>query len=115
MYLQIVPSLIESVRPTLLSIGETTSILASLVPLNQFWRWKEMWSNSLRTAIFCAVLIEYLTNGTLMTLARVSETLGSKEPPFVNWILHQNFNSLRQSRKNGKIASLSPQRIICTA
>ncbi|KAF5311264.1 hypothetical protein D9758_018757 [Tetrapyrgos nigripes] len=38
-----------------------------------------MWCNSLRTAVFAAVLIEYLTNGTLLSLKTTNEILGIKE------------------------------------
>ena len=37
-----------------------------------------MWSNSIRTAVFAAALIEYLTSRTLLTLHRAAETIGSK-------------------------------------
>ncbi|KAF9464171.1 Translin [Collybia nuda] len=74
-----IPVLIDSVRPILLSCQEITSSLASLVPENQFWRWKDMWSNSMRTAVFVASLIEYLSTGALIPLSRVAEILGIKE------------------------------------
>jgi hypothetical protein len=73
-----VPTLVEAVRPTLISCQDTAAALAALIPANQFWRWKDMWSNSLRTAIFSAALIEYLTSGTLISLPQVGETLGSE-------------------------------------
>ncbi|KAI0785262.1 Translin [Abortiporus biennis] len=72
------PPLLDSVRPILESCGETTAAIAALVPPNQFWRWKEMWSNSLRSAVFAATLMEYLQKGTLMTLGQVSDVLGIK-------------------------------------
>jgi hypothetical protein len=53
-------------------------VLTSLVPENQFWRWKDMWSNSLRTAVFASSLIEYLSTGALISLPRVAEILGSE-------------------------------------
>jgi hypothetical protein len=37
-----------------------------------------MWSNSLRTAVFAASLIEYLSNRSLISLPRVAEILGSE-------------------------------------
>ena len=74
----LVPTLLDSVRPTLLTCQETCAALAALVPPNEFWRWKDMWCNSLRAAVFSAALVEYLTSGTLITLSHVRETLGSK-------------------------------------
>jgi len=52
--------------------------LAGLVPPNEFWRWKDTWSNSMRSAVFSAALVEYLTNGKLITIEQVAETLGSE-------------------------------------
>jgi len=40
-----------------------------------------MWSHSIRTAVFAAALIEYLTSRTLLTLHRAAETIGSKALP----------------------------------
>ncbi|KAF5369585.1 hypothetical protein D9758_002681 [Tetrapyrgos nigripes] len=77
--LESIPTLVDSVRPILTSCGETFAGLAELIPPNQFWRWKEMWCNSLRTAVFAAVLIKYLTNGTLLSLKTTNEILGIKE------------------------------------
>ncbi|KII86871.1 hypothetical protein PLICRDRAFT_272511 [Plicaturopsis crispa FD-325 SS-3] len=71
-----IPALVDTVRPILKSCQDTTAALAELVPPNQFWRWKDMWSNSLRTAVFSAALVEYLTSGTLLPLPKVSEVLG---------------------------------------
>ncbi|KAF5360337.1 hypothetical protein D9756_004802 [Leucocoprinus leucothites] len=72
------PPLLDSVRPVLLSCHDTISQLASIVPGNQFWRWKDMWTNSLRTAVFSAVMVEYLTKRDLVSLQGVSDTLGFK-------------------------------------
>ena len=76
-YRPAVPALLESVRPTLSSCQSVTAAIAELVPENQYWRWKDMWSNSMRTAVFAAALMEYLSNRRLLSLAQASETLGS--------------------------------------
>ena len=73
-----VPPLLDSVRPILRSCHDTSAALASLVPSNQFWRWKEMWSNSLRTAVYSAALVEYLSTGSLITISQANELLGSE-------------------------------------
>jgi len=72
-----VPVLLNSVRPILASTSDVSSALAEIVPPNQFWRFKESWSNSLRTCVFVAALIEYLDNQTLITLPLCGERLGS--------------------------------------
>jgi len=74
-----VPALLASVQPVLLSCQDVSTALATLIPENQLWRWKEMWSNSFRTAVFAASLIEYLSNRSLISLPRVAEILGIKE------------------------------------
>ncbi|RDX53303.1 Translin [Lentinus brumalis] len=72
------PALLESARPVLESCRETTTALADIIPADQFWKWKEMWQNSLRNAVFAALLVEYLHSGGLLTLPAVAETLGIK-------------------------------------
>ncbi len=74
-----VPALLESARPVLESCRETTTALADIIPADQFWKWKEMWQNSLRNAVFAALLVEYLHSGGLLTLPAVAETLGSTD------------------------------------
>ncbi|KAF9077695.1 Translin [Rhodocollybia butyracea] len=74
-----IPSLIETIQAPLHSCGEITAALASLIPPNQFWRWKDMWCNSLRSAIFAAALSLYLTKGTLISLQGTSEILGIQD------------------------------------
>ncbi|KAF8073605.1 Translin [Lyophyllum atratum] len=74
-----IPALLDSIRPVLLSCQETTGALVGLIPENQFWRWKDMWSNSLRSAVFTASLIEYLSTRTLISLPQVAEILGIKD------------------------------------
>jgi len=72
------PPLLDSVQVVLDSCHLTTTSIAELIPENQFWRWKEMWSNSLRSAVFAATMVEFLRNGKLLTLLQVSDVLGIK-------------------------------------
>lgn len=74
----VVPALISSVRPILNSCKDVTNDLAMIVPENQFWRWKDMWSNSMRTAVFAAALIQYLEHRTLLSFTESAHILGSK-------------------------------------
>jgi hypothetical protein len=113
--LNVVPTLMNSVRPTLISCQETSAAIAALIPPNQFWRWKDMWTQSLRTAIFAAALIEYVTNGSLISLPHVGEILGSKHVLlllFLHTISLCYMNS--QLRRSGKIDLHYPLRIIFT-
>ncbi|TBU62333.1 Translin [Dichomitus squalens] len=71
-------TLLDQARPVLDSCRETTAALADIVPPDQFWKWKDMWSLSLRSAVFSATLMEYLNSGTLLSLPAVAETLGFK-------------------------------------
>ncbi|KZP33607.1 Translin, partial [Athelia psychrophila] len=77
--LESIPALVDSVRPVLRGCQTVTADLAAVIPANQFWRWKDQWSNSLRTAIFAASLVEYLSTGKLLSLAGASDVLGIKE------------------------------------
>ena len=76
-----VPALLNSVQPVLFSCQENSLELSLIIPRNQFWRWKDLWSNSIRTAVFAAALIEYLTSRTLLTLHQAAEAIGSKIMP----------------------------------
>lgn len=71
--------LLEMVQPILDSCKATIASLAELTPENQFWRWKDMWAHSLRSAVFSATMVEYLRNGTLLSLQQVSDVLGIKD------------------------------------
>lgn len=72
------PALLDQALPVLQSCCESTAALADIIPLNQFWKWKEMWHISLRNAVFSAMLVEYLQSGALLSLPAAAETLGSK-------------------------------------
>ena len=73
-----VTPLLDSVRPIIQSCQKNSSALAEIIPPNQFWRWKDMWSFPLRNAIYSAALVEYMTTRTLISLEQASATLGSK-------------------------------------
>ncbi|KIP05378.1 hypothetical protein PHLGIDRAFT_128937 [Phlebiopsis gigantea 11061_1 CR5-6] len=70
------PPLLNQIKPVLASCKDTNASLANIIPANQFWRWKEMWSISLRNAVFAATLVGYLESGILLTLPQVREILG---------------------------------------
>ena len=70
--------LLDSVRPIVESCQKNSSALAKIIPPNQFWKWRDMWSISLRNAIYSAALVEYMTTRTLISLEQVSATLGSE-------------------------------------
>jgi len=75
---RIVAPLLDNVRPIIRSCEKISSALANIIPPNQFWRWKDMWSNSLRNAIYSAALVEYMTTRNLISLEQVSAALGSE-------------------------------------
>ncbi|KAH9854662.1 Translin [Lenzites betulinus] len=72
------PALLGTAQPVLTSCKETTAALADIIPPHQFWKWKDMWSNCLRSAVFSVALVEYLQSGALISLPQVAETLGIK-------------------------------------
>ncbi|EIW80968.1 Translin [Coniophora puteana RWD-64-598 SS2] len=73
-----IPAILDSVRPMLSSCQETSTAMADIIPPNQFWRWKDMWTNSLRTAVYAAALVEYLATRNLIPLDDVAKILGIK-------------------------------------
>lgn len=99
-----VPALLTSVQPVLLSCQENTFELSLIIPQNQFWRWKDLWSNSIRTAVFAAALIEYLSSRTLLTLHQAAEAIGSKIMPTFHRKIFLFHNCLSQSKRSGAIA-----------
>ncbi|CAE6466924.1 unnamed protein product [Rhizoctonia solani] len=68
--------LIESSSLVVNSCREELAKIASAVPPNQFWRWKDMWTRSLQNIIFVAVLNEYLVTERLLTLPECEQLLG---------------------------------------
>ncbi|VDC00772.1 unnamed protein product [Peniophora sp. CBMAI 1063] len=73
-----IPALVQSAREVLFTCQSTMENLAVLIPENQYWRWKDMWINSLRSAVYSAVFCEFLTNGTLLSLESTCDQLGIK-------------------------------------
>ncbi|TEB39728.1 translin [Coprinellus micaceus] len=74
-----ISALLDTVKSVIVGCQSVTKGLAEIVPPNQFWRWKDMWSNSLKTAVFASVLVEYLSSGQLAGLQQVSDQLGMRE------------------------------------
>ncbi|KAF9046445.1 Translin [Panaeolus papilionaceus] len=74
-----IPTLLSSVRPHLSGVKNVTLALSEIVPQNQFWRWKDMWTNSLRTIVFCAALTEYLETRTLISLPDAANIIGVRD------------------------------------
>ncbi|KAG8772165.1 hypothetical protein FRC12_003222 [Ceratobasidium sp. 428] len=60
--------LIEESSAVVKTCEEELSKIASLIPPNQFWRWKDMWTRHLTSILFVAALNEYLTTERLITL-----------------------------------------------
>jgi len=57
--------------------ASVTGALATVIPDHQFWKWKDMWTNSLRNAVFTAVMAEYLGTGKLLSLVDAASSIGS--------------------------------------
>ncbi|KAF8635897.1 hypothetical protein AX15_000076 [Amanita polypyramis BW_CC] len=74
-----IPKLTGAVTPVLLSCQGTMAALANLIPPNEFWRWKDMWTNSIRSDVFAAAFVEYLTSRKLIAIEQVSEILGIRK------------------------------------
>ncbi|KAG9103334.1 hypothetical protein FRC07_010016, partial [Ceratobasidium sp. 392] len=70
--------LIEEASAVVASCNEELEKIASLVPPNQFWRWKDMWTRHLASILFVAALNEYLTTERLVTLPECEQLLQVK-------------------------------------
>jgi hypothetical protein len=73
----VVPALLETVRPVFQSCHKITAALAETIPRDEVWRWKDLWANPLRAAVFSVVFESFLANGCLVPLATVAGQLGS--------------------------------------
>jgi len=73
------PLLVASVKPLLDKCRDNVTKIAECVPANQFWRWKEMWSKQLQSAVFAAALYEFLNSGKLLSMPAVHLLLGIEE------------------------------------
>ena len=73
----VVPALLETIRPVFHSCHETTATLAGMIPQDEVWKWKELWTTPLRAAVFSVVMACFLIDGTLAPLGAVAEQLGS--------------------------------------
>lgn len=91
--------------------SESISSIVALVPENQYWRWNGIWTHPLRSAIFAAVFMEYLTTERLLSQDGVAEALGSESDKISRCVVL----TTTKSKKNGKASSLFKQRIIYMA
>ncbi|EJC98116.1 Translin [Fomitiporia mediterranea MF3/22] len=74
-----IPSLVDGVRPMFNGCAESIATIAELIPENEYWRWSNMWTNTLRSAVFAVAFVEYLDSGNLLSQSGISEVLGVKE------------------------------------
>ncbi|QRV77470.1 Translin [Ceratobasidium sp. AG-Ba] len=70
-----VKPLVEKSSVIVESCSEELAKLASVLPPNQFWRWKDMWTRSLTSILFVAALNEYLSTERLITLPECERIL----------------------------------------
>ena len=80
--------MLDAVSSGLLSCRETCAALANLVPPDQFWKWKDMWSISLRNAVFAATMVGFLQTGKLLTIAEVASVLDSMDLSLAQSLLY---------------------------
>jgi len=73
------PGIVDSVQAVLITCQTVSKSLVDLIPPNQFWRWKDMWTNPIRSAVYSCVFSEFLSNGALLSLDAVATKLGIEE------------------------------------
>ncbi|KAF7288568.1 hypothetical protein HMN09_01385900 [Mycena chlorophos] len=71
--------LLATVDPVLLSCHEHIAAIANAIPPDQYWRWKDMWSNDIRSLVFAVALMEYLKTRSLISLEKSAELLGIQD------------------------------------
>ncbi|KAI0004524.1 translin [Russula compacta] len=74
-----IPALLETIRPVLHNCHEIAATLAEMIPQDELWKWKELWTAPLRAAVFSVVFAGFLTDGALASLTLVAEQLGMRE------------------------------------
>lgn len=74
-----IPALVDGAKPMLKDCSESIENLANVIPAYEYWRYYSHWSNTLKSAVFAAVLIEYLSSGKLLSQTGAAETLGFKD------------------------------------
>ena len=73
----VVLALLETILPVIHSCHGITATLAGMVPQDEMWKWKELWTAPLRTAVYSVVMACFLIDGILEPLGSVAEHLGS--------------------------------------
>nr|GAT60302.1 translin [Mycena chlorophos] len=71
--------LVATVDPVLLSCHEHIAAIANAIPPDQYWRWKDMWSNDIRSLVFAVALMEYFKTRSLISLEKSAELLGIQD------------------------------------
>ncbi|KZT34367.1 Translin [Sistotremastrum suecicum HHB10207 ss-3] len=66
---------LSSLRSDLRNCRVTVRNIADVVPSDQFWRWKDLWTRPMQSLVFVATLSRYLENRTLMTLTELNQEL----------------------------------------
>jgi len=74
-----VPALLDSIKPTLTTLHTHMASIAETVPQYQFWRWKDVWTKHLQSAVFVVALVEFLDSGKLISHSGVAFILGIEE------------------------------------
>ncbi|KAF8500997.1 translin [Russula emetica] len=74
-----ITALLETTRPVFRNCHGITATLAGMIPQDEVWKWKELWTAPLRAAVFSVVMACFLTDGTLAPLGAVAEQLGIRE------------------------------------
>ncbi|PVF97191.1 Translin [Serendipita vermifera] len=73
------PILLDTIQPSLETCTGPVTTIAELVPPQQYWRWKDLYSRQIQNVVFVVVLCEYLRSHKLSSLQDVSNMLGLKQ------------------------------------
>ncbi|KAF8333549.1 Translin [Cantharellus anzutake] len=71
--------LLLSLREILVTIPQHSVELAEIVPPNQYWRWKDLWTRHIQNLVFVSAFLQYLESGQLLSITAANEVLGMKD------------------------------------
>jgi hypothetical protein len=79
----VVTALLDPILTVIHSCHGITATLAGMIPKDEVWKWKDLWTAPLRAAVFSVVMACFLIDGILEPLGAVAGHLGST--PVFSW------------------------------
>jgi len=71
--------LLSSIQDTLATVPQNSSKLADIVPPNQYWRWKDLWTRHIQSLVFVSAFLRFLESGQLLSIKDATKVLGIED------------------------------------